>query len=237
MKKLSLIAVLIAASFSVVAGIKPQVVKFLEGETFAYSLSRYNYNRIAVVGEKITEVRFSSAAFALDTSKSDHPEENDGAVYIKPLQEMPMSIYFSTNKGHNFSIQAKQGDGAGQTIHFVSTKPRRFSHVAKREVHLTRNQKVMKDMVSGSTPKGFESFSPNEKPFKIKNKLELKLVSLLKGQGLTGFVYKVSNHTTKTQKLTRNLFANKKLKAISISEKSLKPNQTAYVFSLLSTLA
>ena len=108
---------------SVFAGTPPVIIHFNNGELFSVSLSKFNYNRIDVAGEKITHVRYTAGNFLVDQSDLNNPD--DGAVYIKPLTDIAMTVFITTQAKHHFSMSVTPNQGIGKTMHFIFNYPKR----------------------------------------------------------------------------------------------------------------
>src|SRR3990167_4719347 len=113
----------------VLAGTIPPVIQFEEGEQFNISLSHINFNRVFVEGEKITKLRYPMGTFVVDKSEFNNPDGSDGSVYLKPVFDAPITVFFATDKGHHFSFTIKSNESAGKTLQLLVKNQTQLKYV------------------------------------------------------------------------------------------------------------
>lgn len=210
----------------------PEVVVFQEGEQFDMPLSRFNFNRVFVEGEKIVQVRYPEGTFVVDKADMGNPGSKEGSVYIKPMFDAPLTVFFTTDEGHHFSLTIKPDESAGKTLRFV-TKNTSLAQEWKPSVStISEIEQAMGSLVSGLTPKGFKSIRTHERPFYVKGNLKLNLVKAYQSEKLSAYVYRVENKAKTTIDLDPTLFPNQHAESIKLSQERLSPGETAYLYGL-----
>lgn len=234
MKKLSLLLVISLISSALFAGIKPLEIRYEEGESFPLTLSKFNFSRIFVEGEKILRVRVPQGTFVIENEESSPEEEgiSSGSVYLKPKFDAELTAYFTTDKGHHFSLRVTPDEGAGKTVRMRS-KHQYSVHSKKQNKHVQQLEQLMSAMIQGSTPFGFDGMKVADKPFFVKKYLKLRLEKLYRGKGFTGYVYRIENTGKRAIDVNSSLFAAKGVKAMVLSKTHLNPHQSTHLYSLL----
>lgn len=228
MRKISVIAGLLLSGL-LFAGLPPAQISFEEGEQFDLSLSRLNFNRIFVAGEKIVQVRFPAGTFTVD--KRDLEEKED-SVYIKPVYDAALTVFFATNKGHHFSLTVKPDETPGKTVRLLSNTIKPAVHWEKKADVRPETEGVMQSMMSGLIPKDFYVKAINPRAFYVQKTLKVSLVKCYQGARLQGYVYQIENKASKDAELTTALFANNKAVSLALSTDKLAPHETAYLYGL-----
>ena len=86
MKKINLmLSMMLFGTFSF-AGQQPVVIPFIEGEQLNVSLSRVNFNRVFVEGEKIVQVSYPQGGFDVDKSETSVPDLKEMTVKATDLR-------------------------------------------------------------------------------------------------------------------------------------------------------
>jgi len=222
-------------SSTLFAGIKPLGLRFEEGESFQFSLSKFNFSRIYVEGEKIVRVRVPQGTFVIEKAQMEPEEEavSAGSVYMKPKFDAEITAYFTTDKGHHFSLRVKPDESAGKTIRMISMKPKPVIHWKKNEGYVQRLEQVMNSMLQDKKPEGFDGMSVSDKPFFVQKNLKVQLEKFYRGEKLTGYVYRVQNTAKQARTLKPSLFADIGVKAMVLTETHLNPHQSVYLYSIL----
>ncbi|EEZ93473.1 MULTISPECIES: type-F conjugative transfer system secretin TraK [Legionella] len=213
------------------AGNTVATLKFEEGERFALSLSSLNFNRIDVEGERIVKVSFPEHSFIIEQSKESE-DDLDGAVVLKPLAHIPLTVYFTTNLNHHFSATVSPTEDLGKTIKLVSKKLKGFDYAKAQEQSQYQQSDLMTALMEGTTPSGFQEVGIKPTTFRLHKHLKVTLVKQVRGKESSGYVYRIENQSNKPMELTASLFEHPKLMTMELSEKMLQPSQTAYFYGI-----
>lgn len=211
------------------AGNTPSAIKFEEGEQFNASLSRLNYSRIFVEGESIVKVSFPENAFIVEKTKPED-DDPDGSVYLKPLANIPLTVFFTTNENHHFALTIKPSDELGKSVKFVSKGLKGFDYAQSKEVEKYKTNDAMTSIIEGKTPDGFKEIKTIPGSFNLHKNLRLTLVKQYRGKDSSAYVYRVENISNNSVELEPSLFENNKLLSLELSEKNLAPKQAGYLY-------
>lgn len=213
-----------------IAGIKPDKVTFENGEIFKVKLSKYDFNRLYVMGEKVTKARYSQGAFHVDTSGLDD-EEDDGAVYIKPALHRISTMYINTDKGHNFAIEAIQDDLPGKSINFVFNA----KHAPiKSFVEGKQNHDVLHEVRFDKTPAGYKRVYGHTSSTYLNRSLRANLISHYQNKNSDVYKYQIENIGSKTQLIPFGAIKTPEVSRFFIETTSLKPHRSTVLVSLVS---
>jgi conjugal transfer pilus assembly protein TraK len=208
-----------------------QPLKFEEGERLSLTLSSLNFNRIEVAGERIIKVSFPEHSFIVEQNKEEQ-DDLDGAVVLKPLAHIPLTVYFVTSAAHHFSVTITPVDDLGKTIQLVSKKLKGFDYVKSQEQSQYQSSDLLTTLMEGQTPAGFQELAIKTTPFYLQNHLKVTLVKHYQGKDQSGYVYLVENQSKNRIALTPRLFEHPKLISMDLSKKLLLPKQTAYFYGI-----
>ncbi|KTD47441.1 putative conjugative transfer protein TraK [Legionella quinlivanii] len=231
MKSLHCLVLGMAFSTSLSAATPVATFKFEEGEQFTLSLSSLNFNRIDVEGERIVKVSFPEHAFIVEQNK-ENDDDLDGAVVLKPLAHIPLTVYFTTDRNHHFSATISPIEDLGKTIRFVSKKMRGFDFVDMKEKRQYQSSDLMTALMEGTMPLGYQEVPVKPTTFYLHKHLKVTLVKQYQGEDSSGYVYRIENQSRSEMALTPALFEHPKLVTMELSEKRLKPQQTAYFYGI-----
>lgn len=230
MTNLACISFFFFLSLNAVAGKLPQVIRFSEGELFPISLSKFNYNRIDVEGEKIAQVRFTAGHFLVDKSDVTDSDSAENALYIKPLSETPMTVFITTEEKHHFSLSVMPEEGIGKTVHFIANRPKEAIAVSDYSSNVDR---MMHALLLNEIPSGFHEVAVHERAFFIQKRFKMQLLKRYQSSKTTAYVYRIQNVSKEMAALTSQLFKNPNIRTLVFSEKQLAPNQDGLVYSLI----
>lgn len=216
----------------VLAGTIPPVMQFEEGEQFNLSLSHINFNRVFVEGEKITKLRYPMGTFVVDKSEFNNPEGSDGSVYLKPVFDAPITVFFSTDKGRHFSFTIKSDESSGKTLRLLVKNQTQLKYVKRDAPNISATDAVIAAMKAGEAPPNFKSVRIIPQPFYVKKDIKLTLEKQYQGERLSGYVYRIENKSSHEMALSTALFSHKKAEALSLSQDTLAPKQVAYLYGL-----
>ena len=231
---LALCALPIFCSQNVFAGDIPLAIPFVEGEQFNLALSGINFNRVFVEGEKITQLSYPAGAFTVDKSDMADVDSKEGSVYIKPTFDAPLTVFFTTDKGHHFSLTVKSTDTFGKTVRFLAKRETAMKYVKADIPDVPKVDVAMESMKAGDIPKDFNVVRIKPRPFYVNKAIKVSLEKQYRGEGLTGYVYRLENKSTHDMKLTTSLFSHRKAESLSLSDDTLAPKKIAYLYGLYS---
>ena len=216
----------------VLAGTIPPVMQFEEGEQFNLSLSHINFNRVFVEGERITKLRYPTGTFVVDKSEFNNPESSDGSVYLKPVFDAPITVFFATDKGHHFSFTIKSDESSGKTLRLLVKNQTQLKYVKRDVPNISETDAVIAAMKAGEVPQHFKSIRIIPEPFYVKKDIKVILEKQYQGDRLSGYIYRIENKSSHEMALSTALFSHKKAEALSLSQDSLAPKQVAYLYGL-----
>lgn len=197
---------------------------FKEDDTIEISLSKNEYNRVYVVNDKIKGAHFSNKNLTIQN-------ETDGSVYIDLLQDLPTTVFFDTQKGHHFAALIKPLDALGQTVKLTAKSASPRARVVEKDTGYEQMiTNIVKAMKTNSIPEGYglkKSYSSYKNlGFGLRQKTSQTLI----GDGLVGETVEVYNASKKSVQLNEQWFADKKTRAVSLSQNALLPKHSTQVF-------
>ena len=236
-KGLALIALSLLFSPGLFAGALPASIPFEDGEQFNLALSGINFNRVFVEGEKITQLSYPAGAFAVDKSEMESDVCVDGSVYLKPMSDTPLTVFFTTDKGHHFSLSVKAAETFGKTVRMSMRRQTAVRYVKADVVDVSVVDEAMLAMKLGDVPKDFNVVRVKPRPFYVGRDIKVSLEKQYQGESLTGYVYRLENRATHDVKLTTSLFSHKKADMLALSDDTLAPKKVAYLYGLYSNIS
>ena len=237
LKGLVLLALPLLFSQSVFAGALPASIPFEDGEQFNLSLSGINFNRVFVEGEKITQLSYPAGAFAVDKSEMESSDGKEGSVYLKPMSDAPLTVFFTTDKGHHFSLSVKASETFGKTVRMSMKRQTAVRYVKADVADVSAVDEAMLAMKLGDVPKDFNVVRIKSRPFYVNKDIKVSLEKQYQGETLTGYVYRLENKAGPEVKLTTSLFSHKKADMLALSEDTLAPKKVAYLYGLYSNIS
>ena len=238
MRKLSISMMISLCSLNALADM-PGKVMFREGESIKVTFSKTNLNRLFVKGEKITAVRFPESAFAIEKPDEKELEAGLDSLYLKPVFDGELTLFVTTNKHRNFSIQARSDDALGRTIQMVPATKRTASikkanitaQVKVEPTKLSFNEQVIEDMSAGIKPKCLKPISFRGQSFFFKKNIKAKPLKILEGEGVKAYVYEIQNKAKQPVEISQDWFVkDKRIKALKIESKTLNANEKTRLF-------
>lgn len=231
--KRGVLSMLISLLFqgAIFAGTPPQLLSFQEGEQFTVTLSRLNYNRIFVEGEKIIGTRFPVGTVIIDKSDMENQNSLEESVYLKPKFDEPITIYFTTDKKHHFSITVSSDESVGKTVRLIA-RQETSKYVKNTVNNASEVDEVIMAMQEGETPKDFMLGRVYIRPFYIKKDIKVSLEKRYENERLTGYVYRLENKGSHPIALSTSLFDRRNAVTLVLSEDTLAPKQVAYLYGL-----
>lgn len=231
---LPVLALCAFCSQSAFAGDIPWAIPFVEGEQFNLALSGINFNRVFVEGEKITQLSYPAGAFTVDKSDMADVDSKEGSVYLKPAFDAPLTVFFTTDKGHHFSLTVTSADTFGKTVRFMPKRETAMKYVKADLPDASKVDVAMESMKAGDIPKDFNAVRIKPRPFYVNKAIKVSLEKQYQGEGLTGYVYRLENKSAHAMRLTTSLFSHRKAESLSLSDDTLAPKKIAYLYGLYS---
>ena len=216
------------------SGVAPVAITFEDGEQFALSLSSINYNRVYVEGETISKLRYPAGTFILEKSDSKNQGRLEDSVYLKPVFDAPLTIYFTTDKGHHFSLTVKPDESAGKTLRLLVKNQTTLKYVKRDTNDVSDMDAAMAAMKSGEAPKDFSTQHVISRSFYVKKDIKVSLEKHYQGAHSAGYVYRIENKSNHEVALSTALFSHKKAESLSLSDDTLAPQKVAYLYGLYS---
>ena len=230
---LSLISSLLFANLLFANGV-PSVTAFEEGEHLNLALSRMDFNRIFVEGEKITKLRYPEGAFILDKSDLNQGDSEEGSVYLKPVSDIPITVFFSTDKGHHFALSITPKDSLGKTLRLQLKRQTRLTY-ASHDVGKTSDvEEIMGSLKEGNLPEGFQKKPVLSRSFYVKKDLKVSLEKHYRSEAHSGYVYRIENKGSRPMPLSSALFSHKHAQSLVLSDEVLAPKGIGYLYGLYS---
>lgn len=213
-------------------------------------LSKSNFNRLVVKGDKITKAYYPQGFLEIqglgqgDTKRAVEEvdvEEPDGSLYVMVTHDAPFTLFITTLSGHHFSATIESEEALGKTIEFVPKnavpiqKPVSVSatKAAQKPPYADAIASLMTQMLKGDKPKGYESKRHFARATRLQNNLKLRHRRTFTGIELIGEVMELYNPAKFPTDIQEDWFADKDVKAVSLSTQTLLPHQTAFVYRVL----
>ena len=221
-------------SEAVFSGALPAVIPFEEGEQFNVPLSGLNFNRVFVEGEKITQLSYPKGSFAVDKSEMETADSKEGSIYLKPMSDAPITVFFTTDKGHHFSLSVTSVETFGKTVRLLVKHQTALKYVKADLPDESVVSDAMQAMKLGDVPKDFNVIRVKPRPFYVNKNIKVSLEKQFRGDAMTGYVYRLENKANHDVKLTTSLFSNQKAESLALSDDTLAPKKIAYLYGLYS---
>lgn len=213
-------------------------------------LSKSNFNRLVVKGDKITKAYYPQGFLEIqglnqgDSKRAVEEvevEEPDGSLYVMVTHDAPFTLFITTLSGHHFSATIESEESLGKTIEFIpkSAPPvQKTASVAvtqkpQKPPYADAIANLMTQMVKGDNPKGYESKRHFGHVIKLQNNLKLIPKRTFTGIELIGEVLELYNPAKYPTDIREDWFADKDVKAVSLSTQTLLPHQSAFVYRVL----
>ena len=197
---------------------------FRDNADVAVSLSNANYNRLVVKNDKIIKAHFPEGAMAIRG-------EEDGSLYVMVAKSEPFTVFLTTESGHHFSTTVSSENGLGKTIEFIPSQTVLHVQPSKpasdQPPFATVVANLMTNMMHQKTLSGFEVKHHYGQAIRLQQ--GLVLFPKLTYQGLL----ELYNGASKPVDLVESWFADKSVKAVTLSQTTLLPKQRAYVYRVL----
>lgn len=201
----------------------------------ALSLSRENYNRLVVRGDKIVEAVFPETAMAVKR------DEQDGSVYVMlTASPSPFTLFITTESGHHFSATITGEEGLGKTVELVAPKTQlasnsftpKGSNVAtlKQDEHQAAMLELINHMEQGQIMPGMKVSHPFGQAERMGGGLSLIPKEIWEGEGVQVARLEVYNGGSKPLNLLPEWFEGKNVTAMKLSQPILKPHETALLY-------
>jgi len=199
-----------------------------ENETIELTLSRTDFNRMFVEGDKITTLRFPDGDLRVENDK-------DGSVYLEVREDKPFTLFVTTKRGTHFSALIKASEMTGQTIGLMaanpnSAKPKGTASSTATKANPENELVALVSSVEKEEQKtGFKAQRPNLKSVQIKPNLTSTLIYTLSNAQKMGQKFEIKNTGKKPVSFDDTWFKDKDTKALLVKDKVVYPNETITV--------
>lgn len=201
----------------------------------ALSLSRENYNRLVVRGDKIVEAVFPETAMAVKR------DEQDGSVYVMlTASTNPFTLFLTTESGHHFSATITGEEGLGKTVELIAPKTSIALNAqttkAMNPLPLTQDphQQAMLELIAhmerGEKMPGMNVRHPFGQAERMGGGLSLIPKEIWEGDGVQVARLEVYNGGSQSLNLLPEWFEDKNVTAMKLSQPILKPHETGMLY-------
>ncbi|PJD93808.1 MAG: type-F conjugative transfer system secretin TraK [Legionella sp.] len=235
MKKSKNIPLLIGISllvFNTYAGDLPKVLSYADGEQFHLALSKINFNRIYVEGEKIVKISLPQNTFVVDKSDINDTQSREGSIYLKPLYDVPLTVFFTTDKDHHFSITANADASDGKTYKLMMRNLKTKIFVSTKAEDVVLSEDVISDLKEGVIPHDYINEKIKPRAFYVKKNVRVFCDKQFKSTDKTAYVCRLENKGRDEIALKTSLFNQQNADFLELSTETLKPKQIAYLYGL-----
>jgi type-F conjugative transfer system secretin TraK len=210
-------------------------------------VSKFNPNRLKVVGDRITNVRYNVEDLDLDYN------QNSGEVFFKPkYKKDKFDIFLSTEMGNTYKLTLVVDDLPSQQI-FIRKKDFTLQNYAEGSI-LSREKEIednsyfnfdedykisainlIRLMESLKETKDFSIVSRDGGVLKYKEGLSVAwLFSFIKNDHSTisGEVLRVTNKSSEKVDLKEEDFFKKGIRAVSLSKLTLEPKESCHLYQV-----
>lgn len=196
-----------------------------DNENIELVISREQYNRLYIEGDKIRSMRYPK-------NRLSALEEKDGSWYLDLLDDRPFTLFFITQKGRHFSATVKNKDTLGQTIAVLFLDSQK--HLATRQPRVIsekqRYEKNIKEMIAladkEQSKKGYITRHSASPSYRFHKNLKARhLYSVSKGN-LKAEKYSLSNKGNTPILLKEEWLKDANTKALMHKKKIIYPNET-----------
>ncbi|MDF1756931.1 MAG: type-F conjugative transfer system secretin TraK [Legionellaceae bacterium] len=198
---------------------------FHDNTDMAITLSKSNYNRLVVRGDKITQAHFPENYMAIKN-------EEDGSLYVTLNNQKPFTLFLTTKAGHHFSTTIDVEDSLGKTIEFVPIVP---SIKKPKTIKPQSNINIawlMQNMLNSSKSAEFHEKHHYGRVIRLQKGLMLTPKTTYSGLGLTGEVLEIYNASKAPITIDDNWFKAVDVKKVFITKQNLAPKQTTKIYRI-----
>ena len=202
-----------------------KVLTFKENDNVALSISRDNFNRLLVAGDKITNLRFPQNYLSIENDK-------DGSVYLDAKDDRPFTLFVTTQKGRHFSATITLSQSQGQTIKFVPFKPKPKRLVTKSKPKLSHQTKLVRLIKAVEKEKNLAGYTPsaaNGKPVSLVPNLKSHFNYALENNHEIAQKFTLENRGWKPIRFDEKWFKNKETLALLVKSNVIYPHQSLEV--------
>ncbi len=217
---------------NVYAGNLPKALSFSDGEQFHLALSKINFNRIYVEGEKIVKISLPQNTFVVDKSDINDVDSPEDSIYLKPIYDAPLTVFFTTDKNHHFSITASADTSDGSTYKLVMKRPTTKTFISKAVEDVVLSEDILSELKEGIIPQGFKEEKSRRSSFRIKKSVRVLCDKQFKSSDKTAYVCRLENKGDTEVALNTSFFNQQNADVLELSQNTLKPSEIAYFYGL-----
>ncbi len=200
-----------------------------EGGNATANIASSSLNRIAIQGDRISNVKGMTGQFQLEK------DLNLGQIFIQPYSpddKTPIHIYITTELGNTYSLTLLSNDMPAENIILLSTsgqdKSISWENTAPYEAVIVN---IIKAMHNHTALEGFYLSQETKNNFQIKG-ITVKNQERYQGDKLQGNSYEVQNISDDEITLKDSDFYKSGIRAISILNKNLSPQSKTIVYTV-----
>ena len=184
-----------------------------------------------VEGERIIRVSYPEGTLIIDKSDLSNPASLEESIYLKPRFDEPLTLFLTTDKKHHVSLTVNADDSTGKTVRLVARQ-----ETAKFTTNHIRNasqvETIMAHLQAGEMPDGFKPARLIARSFYVKRAIKVSLVKQYERAQLTAVVYRLDNTSSRPIGVSTRLFDRRHAESLSLSEDTVAPKQSAYLYGL-----
>lgn len=228
-------AILPALLLPIALSIHAATVTFKDNLDVNLLLAKSNYNRLVVKNDKIIRAYFPNGTMAVSN-------DEDGSLYVTLANNVsqPFTLFLSTEAGRHFSATVSCEESLGKTIEFVpyvafakaSPKPviNKALPAQKPALAATTIPQLMNQMFKNAKPIGFVHKQNKGRMQRLNQGLMLTPKEAFISQKLTGEIIELYNGGKTPLMLKEAWFADKKSKAVALSQALVLPGQKVLLY-------
>jgi conjugal transfer pilus assembly protein TraK len=209
-----------------------QSISFAENDQLTLMLSTVDANRLFVDGDRINAV---NAPVGYIAAKND----DSGSVYLNVQVKQPFTVFITTALGRHFSVLVIPKAVIGKTYELKPTGPTVAATMWEKN---TGYEKILSDLIKGmetrQPPEGYGFQAMDKTKLTAKDfygVADLLLIEIYPGSQLIGHVYVIQNKTKKPLTLSENMFYERGVRAVALSQQTVAPGQSSMVYQVRSS--
>ncbi|MBU0744932.1 MAG: type-F conjugative transfer system secretin TraK [Gammaproteobacteria bacterium] len=201
---------------------------FVDNEQIRVALSNRDINRVLVKGDKIQTVNGPAGLYIAKNDAS-------GSAYINLFGDKAFTIFFSTVKGHNFSLLITPKTVAGRTVILEPTTP---SLSSSRFEEAESYQKSLVTLISGMiNNEDFGDYAYGKAKRShgadFHGIANIRQVASYSGSRFLGLVSEIKNKTRKPITLKPSYFYHEGVRAVALSQQTLAPMASGFLYQVV----
>ena len=221
-------ALLLSISSSYAKAQMAKEISVQENELVPVTLSDSNMNRLFVSNDRVKNITAPAGYIGLQLDGS-----GGGLVTVDTTQVF--TAFVITEGGRQFSIKVTPKVGDGKTIRFnaqgAAIKAKSWE---KNNPYMQLMISALRNTMSGQTPPHFGWKKGSNHFFAFNDRLTMSPVSIWQGHKLSVVEYTLYNKSLKPYVINEAMFYKPNVRAVALSNLTVKSNQLAHVYEVLS---